>query len=99
MAGDEILRSAGLIINSCIREGVDTGYRYGGDEFAIILIDADIGIAKEIGLRIEKVFKNTGKITVSTGYSIFSGGMSVKDLVSEADKSLYKAKIKGKDSP
>ncbi|MBN2419911.1 MAG: diguanylate cyclase, partial [Deltaproteobacteria bacterium] len=41
LAGDEILREAGEIIRSSIRDGVDSGYRYGGDEFAVILIDAD----------------------------------------------------------
>jgi len=45
ISGDEILRDVGHIIRKCIREGVDTGYRYGGDEFAIILIDADAGVA------------------------------------------------------
>ncbi len=43
LAGDELLQNVGRIINNCIRENVDSGYRYGGDEFAIILIDADAG--------------------------------------------------------
>ena len=96
LAGDEILRKAGEIIRSCIRDGVDSGYRYGGDEFAVILIDADIDIAKEIGARIEIAFINEGDITVSTGYSRFSNGMSVRELVSEADRELYKAKTDNK---
>jgi len=57
LAGDEALRTVGRIINKSIREGVDAGFRYGGDEFAIILIDADIQIAKEIGRRIEESLK------------------------------------------
>ena len=96
LAGDEVLRTAGEIIRSCIRGDVDSGYRYGGDEFAIILIDADLDIAEEIGLRVEKAFIDNGKVTVSIGYSIFSNGMSVKDLVSVADKDLYKTKSNGK---
>jgi diguanylate cyclase (GGDEF)-like protein len=97
LAGDEVLRMAGEIISSCIREDVDSGYRYGGDEFAIILIDADLDIAEEIGRRIENAFIENGKVTVSIGYSIFSSGMSVKDLVSFADKDLYKSKVNGKN--
>jgi len=92
LAGDEVLRNVGMIINSCIREGVDSGYRYGGDEFAIIVIDANVDIAKGIGIRIKKAFTKNGKITVSIGYSKFTDGMSVKDLVSDADRDLYNGK-------
>ena len=92
LAGDDVLRDAGQIINRCIREGVDSGYRYGGDEFAIILIDANLDIARGIGMRIQKAFKEKGKIEVSLGYSKYSDGMAVKDLVAEADKELYKDK-------
>jgi diguanylate cyclase (GGDEF)-like protein len=96
LAGDEVLRNVGGIINHSIREGVDSGYRYGGDEFAIILIDADLEIATEIGKRIQHTFES-GNITASIGYTKFSDGMSVKDLISEADKNLYKAKLKIKN--
>lgn len=98
LAGDEVLRTAGQIINRCIRVGVDSGYRYGGDEFAIILIDADLEIANEIGRRIQNAFCENGKIGVSLGYSRFSDEMSVKDLVSEADKELYKDKTMRKNN-
>lgn len=92
LAGDEVLRNVGAIIGHCIREGVDSGYRYGGDEFAIIVIDADIEIAKDIGMRINKSFESDVNIAVSIGYSKFKYGMSGKDLVSEADGDLYKNK-------
>ena len=98
LAGDDVLRDAGQIINRCIREGVDSGYRYGGDEFAIILIDANLDIARGIGMRIQKAFKEKGKIEVSLGYSKYSDGMAVKDLVAEADKELYKDKTVRKNS-
>lgn len=93
LAGDEVLRNVGQIILNSIREDVDSGYRYGGDEFAIILIDADLRIATEIGRRIQHTFES-GNITASIGYTRFCDGMSVKDLISEADKNLYKAKLK-----
>ncbi|UCF57344.1 MAG: diguanylate cyclase, partial [Deltaproteobacteria bacterium] len=80
------------------REGVDSGYRYGGDEFAIILIDADLSIAKDIGKRIQSALER-GNFTASMGFTTFSPGMSVKDLVSEADKNLYRAKLKIKSNP
>ncbi len=92
LAGDEVIRDAGEIIRSYIRDSVDSGYRYGGDEFAIILIDADLNIAKGIGSRIEKAFINKKKVTVSVGYSIYQADMTVKELVDIADKELYRAK-------
>ncbi len=97
LAGDEVLRNLGRIINKSIREGVDSGYRYGGDEFAIILIDADLSVARDIGKRIQDALLK-GNFTASVGYATFSEGMGVKELVSEADKNLYKAKLKIKNT-
>ena len=54
LAGDDLLGKVGVLINDNIRQGVDSGYRYGGDEFAIILIDADEEITKGIAERLEK---------------------------------------------
>ena len=93
LAGDEVLRNLGRIINKNIREGVDSGYRYGGDEFAVILIDADLSVASEIGKRIQNALLQ-GNFTASVGYATFVDGMTEKELVSEADKNLYKAKLK-----
>jgi len=92
LAGDEVLRRAGEIIRSCIREKVDSGYRYGGDEFAIILIEADLDIAREIGQRIERAFEKDGKVTVSIGYARLKEGMGVEDIVSKADVELFQRK-------
>jgi len=98
LAGDEILRKAGALINESIREGVDSGYRYGGDEFAIILIDANMTIAKGIGNRVEVSLLEKINIMASMGLTIFSEGMSYKDFVAETDKNLYRAKLQRKNS-
>jgi two-component system cell cycle response regulator len=92
LAGDEVLREAGDIVRKSIRDGVDSGYRYGGDEFAVILIDAEMEIAKEIGSRIENAFAKRKKVTISVGYAIFTGDMTVKGLIDIADKDLYRSK-------
>ena len=92
-AGDEVLRSFGGIISHLIREGADSGYRYGGDEFGIILTEADFGMAEEICRRIEKSLAEE-EYNASMGYSTYSAGMTVKDLVEEADKALYKSKLR-----
>ena len=92
LAGDELLRNVGQHINQSIRVGVDSGYRYGGDEFAVILIEADLGVAQGISQRIQSALKENGSITASIGCTIFTRGMSVTDLVAEADKELYRGK-------
>jgi diguanylate cyclase (GGDEF)-like protein len=93
LAGDEVLRSFGGIISRLIREGADSGFRYGGDEFGIILTEADGNMAEVICGRIKKALEKE-EYNASLGYSTFSEGMTVKDLVEEADKALYKAKLR-----
>ena len=97
LAGDEILRTVGELVNKSIRIGVDSGYRYGGDEFAVILIDANVAIAKVIGNRIETSLMKKVNIRASMGVTISSKGMTYKDFVLEADKNLYGAKLKRKN--
>ncbi|MBW1682868.1 MAG: diguanylate cyclase [Deltaproteobacteria bacterium] len=92
LAGDELLQKLGTIINASIREGVDSGYRYGGDEFAVILIDADLQVAAEIARRIEGTFHKESGMSASTGFATFQKGMSAEDLVAEADRNLYSRK-------
>lgn len=94
LAGDELLQKVGEIINLKIRQGVDSGYRYGGDEFAVILIDADEAISKVIGQRIEQGIKEKCNLSASLGYAYFSEGMAMKDFIETADKQLYTVKKK-----
>lgn len=96
VAGDAVLRSVGQAINKCIREGVDTGYRYGGDEFAVILIDSDLSIAEDIGKRIQQAIDENGRVGASVGYAIYSDRMSLTEFVSMADSNLYKVKSRSR---
>ncbi|MFZ7112664.1 MAG: diguanylate cyclase [Desulfatiglandales bacterium] len=93
LAGDDAIRKAGRLINVSIREGVDSAYRYGGDEFAIILVGAALSTAQEIVKRIRDAFAVNGDMTASVGFTQFSSGMSLKDFVADADKNLYAAKL------
>lgn len=98
LAGDEALKNAGRLIHQSIRKGVDSAYRYGGDEFAIILVGANLDIANEIVHRIRDSFHSNGDITASVGHTLYSEEMTIKDLVAEADKNLYLAKSQ-RDEP
>jgi len=92
LAGDELLRKVGRIIRRSVRQGVDSGYRYGGDEFAIMLIDADERIGKSIGNRIKASLKEECGISASLGYADYSEGMTPEEFVKKADRHLYKFK-------
>jgi diguanylate cyclase (GGDEF)-like protein len=96
VAGDAVLRSVGRAINKSIREGVDTGFRYGGDEFAVILIDSDRTIADDIGKRIRQAIDENGRVGASVGDAIYSDRMSLTEFVSTADSNLYKVKSRSR---
>jgi diguanylate cyclase (GGDEF)-like protein len=97
IAGDQALRHVGKSILRSIREGVDSGYRYGGDEFAIILIDSDILIAEEIGKRVRMAIRDGGELRASLGYAVYNEGMNLTDFVSLADSNLYQSKTEAKN--
>jgi diguanylate cyclase (GGDEF)-like protein len=97
IAGDQALRHVGKSILRSIREGVDSGYRYGGDEFAIILIDSDILIAEEIGKRVRVAIRDSGELRASLGYAVYSEDMNLTDFVRLADTNLYKSKTEVKN--
>jgi two-component system cell cycle response regulator len=99
LAGDELLQNVGRIINTCIRENVDSGYRYGGDEFAIILIDADPDVTRNIVKRIRTALASQCQITASMGHASFSEGLKPETFVGLADASLYEAKGRRKRFP
>lgn len=92
LEGDELLQTIGRIIKTNIRQNVDSGYRYGGDEFAIILIDAGPAIPHSFQKRIKASILEECKVSVSTGYVQYSHGLSPKEFMAQVDDSLYEAK-------
>ncbi|MEA3232468.1 MAG: diguanylate cyclase [Thermodesulfobacteriota bacterium] len=94
LEGDKLLQKVGRVINTNIRQGVDSGYRYGGDEFVIILIETDLEITQTIRKRIETSIREACKLGVSVGYAQFSHGLSPEEFMKEADDCLYTAKAR-----
>jgi len=92
LAGDELLQNVGKVINSNVRQGVDSGFRYGGDEFAVVLIDADEIVAEMMSARIKKGIAEKCGLTASTGFTVFSDNITPEALVEEADRRLYESK-------
>lgn len=92
--GNKLLKSLGGIIRKNIREGVDLGFRFGGDEFLIIINQAEGKIAQEIACRIREKFLglNCESLDLSMGIEYYREGCSIKDFMIKADKKVYMAK-------
>ena len=97
--GDQVLRSLGQVIKVCIRKDVDSGFRYGGDEFAIILPDTDKNQAKVAAERISKQFGafKFGRVSLSIGIAGAIAGEDEKTIVKRADEALYTSKREGRN--
>ena len=97
LEGDRVLKKIGEIIRHSIRSNVDSGYRYGGDEFAALLIGASRDQALHIAERIRLTIEEAGfeKITVSIGLAEFNDQFDLETFVKAADDALYQAKHLG----
>ncbi|OGP93475.1 MAG: hypothetical protein A2156_11280 [Deltaproteobacteria bacterium RBG_16_48_10] len=97
LEGDKVLRKIGEIVLRSIRSNVDSGYRYGGDEFAVLLISASVDQALIIAERIRSSIEQAGfqEITVSIGLTEFQGHFSLETFVKTADEATYTAKHSG----
>jgi two-component system cell cycle response regulator len=95
--GDKVLRKVGEIVRNSIRSNVDTGYRYGGDEFAALLIGASLDQALAIAERIRSSIEQAGfqEITASVGLCEFQERFSLERFVKAADDAMYVAKNSG----
>lgn len=97
LEGDGVLKKIGEIIKHSIRNNVDSGYRYGGDEFAALLIGATVDQALTIADRIRSSIEDSGfkDITVSIGLAEFREDFDLERFVKSADDAMYVAKHSG----
>jgi two-component system cell cycle response regulator len=105
LAGDKLLKSVGDIIKHCIRENVDWPFRYGGDEFCVILTQVTKDQAISTSERLIESFneKKLPLTGLSIGLAQFVRTQDAKwtedidDLVKRSDIALYKAKQTGRN--
>lgn len=97
MAGDELLRGLTNLFVRSIRN-LDMVFRYGGEEFMILMIETDKKGALLAAERILNLVRLSLPTTVSMGISDYPADATEKDvLVDKADKALYQAKTTGKN--
>lgn len=97
LEGDKVLRTLGSVVIECTREHVDIGCRYGGDEFTVILPEADEKEAYNIAERIRVSFaaRRFDHLTVSIGLMSYKRGTSLRSFVRFVDAMMYDAKRSG----
>jgi len=104
VAGDKVLIFIANILKKTLRDG-DKVFRYGGEEFIIILNRIDDSHCKKITNRLldlvrgnKLIYKGEGlRVTMSIGTTRYAKGDTPDSLVARADKALYKAKANGKN--
>lgn len=105
--GDQLLKQIARLLSLSARKQ-DSIYRYGGEEFAIILTQTNKYDCRNIAERIRQSIEKNDfeheknpsdkKITISLGIATFSENASTKEaLLAYADKALYEAKHQGKN--
>ncbi|MFZ5523422.1 MAG: GGDEF domain-containing response regulator [Pseudomonadota bacterium] len=103
-AGDRVIKSVSRLIKQRLR-ATDLVGRYGGEEFAVVLVDADGTAATKVLDTIRNDFSRLRHLTDGKEFSVtFSCGIAdvaqyqdAKKLSDAADKALYKAKHAGRN--
>ena len=104
LAGDELLRRTARAIAATVRKG-DLTFRYGGDEFFVLLPDTKLEDGQRLALRMVDRFQRFGSATagfedaprISIGVAgLDHGTTTADDVLSAADRALYEAKQAGK---
>ena len=93
-AGDEILATLGRVIADSVREGVDVGFRFGGDEFGVVFRDLEFADCLNACERIRGRFADGNNLgcSVSIGLRGWTPGMGAAELLRACDGVLYEAK-------
>jgi diguanylate cyclase len=107
LVGDEVLRFVARKIKEMIK-GRDFLARFGGEEFAVLLLQTPLSGAAAVAESIRAFFagtplkttaagKDLGAVTVSIGAASYRSGESPEEFIYRSDQALYAAKKSGKN--
>jgi two-component system cell cycle response regulator len=102
--GDEVLRQVALLLRITTRE-TDLLFRYGGEEFVLLMEDTDVLLAAKICRRISQAIRSWSwsqihpnlRITLSIGVALAVEARTPVEVMAVADERLYQAKNAGRD--
>lgn len=104
-AGDRVLQQVAAILQNTVRSG-DFVFRYGGEEFLVLLVEMDPQHAQRVAEKIRKRIASETlmiaggeqlKVTVSIGVAMHDGHPDYQRLVNRADDAMYRAKQSGRN--
>ena len=103
-AGDAVLTHVATMLKTSVR-GNDGAYRWGGEEFILILPGANLEVAAQVAERIRKriegsviTFEGTDiHVTMSFGCAVLDAALSAEANIEVADARLYRAKEGGRN--
>ncbi|NTS75318.1 GGDEF domain-containing protein [Catenovulum sp. SM1970] len=101
LIGDEVLLSLAQLMQQSFRED-DLLFRYGGEEFAVLLKNIDEPTVYQVLERFckkvaDNFFPQVGHVTISIGCCQIDPNLLVTTIIERADKALYFAKSNGKN--
>jgi diguanylate cyclase (GGDEF)-like protein len=99
--GDEVLLLMANLMRRSFRRG-DLLFRYGGEEFVVVLKTADANEASNVLNRFRKAvelydFPQVGQVTISIGYTQVRNSEMHTTIIERADRGLYYAKSNGRN--
>ncbi|MBL4844052.1 MAG: diguanylate cyclase [Planctomycetes bacterium] len=97
-AGDVLLTEIGAVLMRNIRKEVDSAFRYGGDEFTVLLPGASVTAAVAFAERVRVAIGGLeGGVRASLGIAPFDRQNGAQQILQQADTSMYFAKRAGGD--
>lgn len=107
LVGDKVLRFVASTFKWCVK-GKDIVARFGGEEFAVILLNTDMTGAYSVAEQIRRAVcagkikdmssqKMLDQVTISIGIAQFDSNDLPNDILQRADQALYQAKEKGRN--
>ncbi len=105
LEGDKVLVRFSQIIKSCLRTN-DSAYRYGGEEFTVILPETSGDEAKTVAQRIRSAleteqfspgYEEDVRITISIGVTEYQHKEELSTFIQRADKAMYLSKQNGRN--
>jgi diguanylate cyclase (GGDEF)-like protein/PAS domain S-box-containing protein len=97
LEGDRILRAFAMVLNRSIRKEVDAVFRYGGDEFVMLLPGLGPSRAQKVAERIlagARTNVTEENIAFSYGVASLPSSGNVKEFIALADKRMFRMKAK-----
>ena len=105
LEGDGVLVKTAKIIRECIRQ-TDSAFRFGGEEFVVILPETSLNKALILAERIRKGIQGAAfhpapkaevHVTCSVGLSQYQSPEDLKTFIKRVDQNMYQAKTRGKN--